>query len=93
MRREQQATLIEEYLARGGAIRRLPESKPTVASNIMNYMRDNNVHVQEVSGGSGIEARYVYKTQVVTLNTLLKIANRHRRRRRLPLFQLEETVH
>jgi hypothetical protein len=86
--RPQHETLIADYLARGGTIRRIPPPKPTVAADVLQYLQDRNVDVRPVPGRTEAESSYLYKGQVIDLKALVAIANRHRSRRHLPPFQL-----
>jgi hypothetical protein len=86
--REQTAVMVADFLARGGTIRRVPPPKPTVASDVLQYLQERNVDVQPVPDPGGVTSNYVYKGQVINLKALVGIANRHRSRRRLPPFQL-----
>lgn len=86
--RQHHETLIADYLARGGTIRRIPPPKPTVAADVLQYLQDRNVDVRAVPGRTEAESNYVYKGQVIDLKALVAIANRHRSRRHLPPFQL-----
>jgi len=86
--RPQHETLIADYLARGGTIRRIPPPKPTVAADVLQYLQDRSVDVRAVPGRTEAESGYVYKGQVIDLKTLVAVANRHRSRRHLPPFQL-----
>ena len=80
--------LVVDFLARGGTIRKLPPPKPTLATDVLQYLRDRNVEVEAVPQSDGGEAMYLYKARIINLKTLVAIANRHRSRRRLPPFQL-----
>jgi len=91
--RTQHETLVADFLARGGIIRKVPPPKPTVAADVLEYLQIRNVDVQTVPGHSETEASYVYKGRVVNLKTLVAIANRHRSRRHLPPFQLAGRTH
>lgn len=91
--RTQHETLVADFLARGGVIRRLPPPKPTLAADVLEYLQVRNVDVQTVPGHGETEASYVYKGQVINLKTLVAIANRHRSRRHLPPFQLAGRTH
>jgi hypothetical protein len=86
--RRQTAAMVEDFLARGGTIQRMPEPKPTVADDVVQYLQECNIDVQPVPDSSGATTNYVYKGQLINLKTLVAIANRHRSRRRLPPFQL-----
>ena len=86
--RTRHETLIADFLARGGTIRKIPPPKPTVAADVLEYLQSRNVDVQAIARPGESEASYLHKGQVVTLKTLVAIANRHRSRRHLPPFQL-----
>lgn len=86
--RPQHETLVADFLARGGTIRRFPPPKPTVAADVLQYLQVRNVEVHAVPGRGEAESSYVYKGQIINLKTLVAIANRHRSRRHLPPFQL-----
>lgn len=86
--RVQHETLIADFLARGGTIRKIPPPKPTVAADVLDYLQTRNVDVQAVARPGENESSYLYKGQVINLKTLVAIANRHRSRRHLPPFQL-----
>lgn len=91
--RTQHETLVADFLARGGVIRKVPPPKPTVAADVLEYLQVRNVDVQIVPGHGEADASYVYKGQVINLKTLVAIANRHRSRRHLPPFQLAGRPH
>ena len=86
-------TLVADFLARGGVIRRVPPPKPTVAADVLQYLQERNVDVRAVPERGETETSYVYKGQVINLKTLLAVANRHRSRRHLPPFQLAGRAH
>ena len=86
--RTQHETLIADFLARGGTIRKIPPPKPTVAADVLQYLQTRNVDVQAVPRPGEPESSYLYKGQVINLKTLVAIANRHRSRCHLPPFQL-----
>ncbi len=86
--RTQHETLIADFLARGGAIRKIPPPTPTVAADVLDYLQTRNVDAQAVARAGESESSYLYKGQVINLKTLVAIANRHRSRRHLPPFQL-----
>ena len=91
--RQHHADLVAEYLERGGTIQRLPPPKPTVASDVLQYLQERNVDVHAIQDSGGTETNYVYKGQVINLKTLVSIANRHRSRRHLPPFQIDGSLH
>lgn len=86
--RQQAATMVADFLARGGTIQRVPAPQPTIADDVVQYLQECNIDVQPVPDPSGATTSYVYKGQLINLKTLVAIANRHRSRRRLPPFQL-----
>jgi hypothetical protein len=88
--RQQAATMVADFLARGGTIQRVPAPKPTVAEDVVQYLQERNIEVQPVPDPTGTATNYVYKGQLINLKTLVAIANRHRSRRRLPPFQLSQ---
>jgi hypothetical protein len=90
--RQQHEVLVADFLARGGKITKLPPARPTVASDVLRYLQDRKVDVHPVTDEGGAETKYVYKGGVISLKTLVAIANRHRSRRRLPPFQLTATT-
>jgi hypothetical protein len=86
--RQQTAAMVADFLARGGTIQRVPAPKPTVAADVVQYLRERNIDVQPVTDPTGNTTNYFYKGQIINLKALVVIANRHRSRRRLPPFQL-----
>lgn len=92
MRREQQRGLVNEYLARGGTIRRLPTPEPTEAIDVLDYLEECGFSVYRAPRGEG-EPKFVFQGQVVTLQNLISIANEHRATRDLPPFQLVPGLH
>lgn len=86
--RAQHESLVLDFLARGGAIRKLPPPKPTVAADVLQYLQERNVPVEVVPQSDEAEASYLYRGRIINLKTLVAVANRHRSRRRLPPFQL-----
>ena len=76
-----------DYFARGGTIHHLPTPERTAISDILEYLQSCNLVVYAAPLGDG-EPKYVYQGAVVTLQTLVIIANEHRALRRLPPFQL-----
>lgn len=91
--RTQHETLIADFLARGGTIRKIPPPMPTVAADVVRYLQMRNVDVQAVEKSGETESSYLYKGQIINLKTLVAIANRHRSRRHLPPFQLSGRTH
>ena len=89
MRREQQAALVADYLARGGVIHHIGPSKPTVPNDVLNYLQDLDLDIRAVSVVAGNTIYYVFKGKRIVLKELVALANRRRRRSRLPPFQLE----
>jgi hypothetical protein len=85
-------TLVADFLARGGMVRKVPSPKPTVAADVLQYLQARNVDVQVAPERGETASSYVYKGQLINLKTLVAIANRHRSRRHLPPFQLSGRV-
>ena len=69
-------------------VNKIPEPKPTFAEGVLRYLREHNVDVQPVIEPGEPVSKYTYKGQVISLKNLVEIANRHRKRRRLPRFKL-----
>ena len=90
--RHHHAALVADFLAKGGAIHKLPPARPTDASDILQYLQDHDVDVQPLTDEGSTEPKYVYKGETITLKRLLAIANRHRSRRRLPPFQMASSL-
>ena len=85
-------TLVADFLARGGIIRKVPPPDPTVAEDVLRYLQERKVDVQRVKGCGEAELSYVYKSRVINLKMLTVIANRHRGRRYLPPFELTPVI-
>lgn len=90
--RAQHESLVLDFLARGGTIRKIPPPKPTVAADVLQYLQERNVAVEVIPQSEGSETAYLYRDRVIHLKTLVAIANRHRSRRRLPPFQLTSVL-
>ena len=83
-------TLVTEFLARGGRIRKIPNVQLKSAQEIVEYLRGLNVPVQLVSAKGRHEPRhYLCRGETMNVERLVAFANSHRRRRRLPPFQLK----
>jgi hypothetical protein len=93
VRREQQAALVADYLARGGEIHHIPPPKPTVASDVLNFLQSMHVDVHSVSDAGGDANHYRHKGKRISLKELVELANRRRRKRKLPPFQLDNYSH
>ena len=91
--RQQHAALIEDYLANGGTIRKLPPPKPITASDVLQYLQEHDIDARAVPGADGSDAHYIHKSKTITLKALVELANRHRIKRRLPPFQLPSGMH
>jgi hypothetical protein len=87
VRRQQQAALVADYLARGGEIRRLPTPEPTAADDVFEYLRECGFDVSRARGKMA-GTQYICNGRAVPLEELVSIANNHRETRRLPPFQL-----
>ena len=91
--RHQYTELVADFLARGGAIRKCPTPEPTVAADVLEYLQDHDVDVYAVFEPGEPVSNYVYQGRVISEKQLIKKANRHRSRRRLPPFELVERFH
>ena len=92
MRREQQRSLVSEYLARGGTIHQLPTPAPTEPIDVLDYLEECGFTVYAAPRGEG-EPKYVFQGQVMTLQSLVSLANEHRAKRDLSPFQLVPHLH
>ena len=90
--RQNHTELVADFLAKGGTITKVPPARPALASDVLGYLQDQNVDVHAITDETAAETKYVYKGEVITLRKLVLIANRHRNRRRLPSFQLPNSV-
>jgi len=86
LRHEAQA-MVADFLAHGGTIKKMPEAKPHTIADVLHYLFEQNVHVEVVNRGDSRRA-YVFRGKPATLDRLVLIANRHRRRHNLPPFDL-----
>ena len=86
MRREPREGSVSDYFALGGYGRQPPTPEPTVADDVLAYLRECNFTVYAAPLGEGTP-KYVYQGQLVTLDRLVAIANGHRALRQLPPFQ------
>ena len=91
--RQQHAALIADYLEKGGTIRKLPPPNPPTASDVLQYLQENNVEVRAAPPNDRAEPHFVYKRKVISFKALVELANRHRAKRRLPPFQIASNVH
>jgi hypothetical protein len=91
--RQVHTQLVADFIARGGVIHRLAESKPTVAEDVLTYLRAQNVDVHAVVEPGERVSKYLFKDRIITLKQLVAIANRRRSRRRLPPFELPSDLH
>jgi len=78
--------MVAEFLARGGVIQLLPEGKPH--SVAVQYLRLFDMEVEALAGLGGAQPRLIFRRKPITLQRLVKLANRHRFRHRLPPFEL-----
>ena len=87
MRREPREGSFSDYFAIGGRVRQPSIPEPTVADDVLAYLRECNFTVYPAPLGEGTP-KYVYQGQLVTLEKLISIANGHRALRQIPPFQV-----
>lgn len=92
MRREPREGLLSDYFTLGGSTKRPQMPEPTLAADILDYLREYNFTVYAAPHGEG-RPKYVYQGQVVTLERLVAIANEHRARMELPPFQFVQEAY
>jgi hypothetical protein len=82
--------LIEEFLRRGGSIRKLPEPKLALASEVIDYLRHKNIPVDPVGSKYNRQPRrYVCRGKTESIEDIVGLANAYRSRHGLPPFQLK----
>jgi hypothetical protein len=79
--------LVGDFSKRGPRFWSLCTPAPTAISDILEYLQDCNFVAYPAPLGEG-RPKYVFQGALVTLETLLAIANEHRAKRSLPLFHL-----
>jgi hypothetical protein len=87
--REEQTALVAEYISRGGSVRRIPPPNAMIAADVLTYLRTWNIEVQTRTDEEGKVTGYIYKGEVVSLKTLVTLANDHRMKRHLPRFHFD----
>ena len=89
MTREEQTALVAEYISRGGSVRRIPPPNAVIAADVLTYLRTWNIEVQTRTDEEGNVTGYIYKGDVVSLKTLVSLANEHLMKRHLPRFHFD----
>jgi hypothetical protein len=79
--------MVADFLAHGGTIKKMPEARPHTVADVLQYLVEQDVQVEVVNRGESRRV-YVYRGKPASLERLVLIANRHRRRRNLPPFDL-----
>jgi hypothetical protein len=79
--------MIAAFLAKGGRIRKCPEARPTTVVDILQYLRSRSVKIEPLPSRGG-RAAYLLGTKAINSKDLVRLANGHRRRQRLPPFDL-----
>jgi hypothetical protein len=87
--REEQTALVADYISRGGSVRRIPPPNAMIAADVLTYLRTWNIEVQTRTDEDGKVTGYIYKGEVVSLKTLVTLANDHRMKRHLPRFHFD----
>jgi hypothetical protein len=83
--------LVQAYLAGGGRIHKVAEAMPVTAREVLLYLETWRVVVTLNKGKNAHSApKYRYKKKLLTWRELLELANRYRRKQRLPPFEIRE---
>ena len=85
--RQHAQAIVADYLARGGTIHRLPEARPPCVADVIEYLREHDVDVA-VNPDRGGRCAYLLRGEPISLERLVRVANRHRRRANLLPFDL-----
>jgi hypothetical protein len=87
--RQEAEQMIAAFLARGGHIRKCPAALPTTVADVLQYLHSRDIEVATVMTRTGVKgAKYLYGAETLNSKELVDLANRHRRRQRLPPFDL-----
>jgi hypothetical protein len=86
MRNDEFRIMIAGFFAGGCAIQKIPEASPTTATDVVQYLKSQNVNVQFVSGNG--KGKIACDGDIIDMQGLVQIANRLRRRQRRPLFEI-----
>src|SRR5256885_17134602 len=84
--RQQAETLVAQFLAHGGRIRKLPEPASEV-TDLLDYLREQNIDVYP----TGTPDRYLYRGHVVDLRRVLILVNLRRYRQNMPPIRIAAT--
>ena len=80
--------LVANYLARGGRVRTIPEDMPLTPLDLMRYLETWGVVVEPRLRNAKGKIKYRHKGQLLDWPDLVRLANKYRRRQRLPPFQV-----
>lgn len=79
--------MIKAFLANGGRIRKCAEARPTTMVDVLQYLRSRSIGVQRLQSRTG-QFSYMSGDRTMSPKDLVSFANGHRRRQRLPPFDL-----
>jgi hypothetical protein len=83
--------LVQTYLARGGRVHTMPEAMPVTVRQVLQYLEICQVVVTPKKAKHPHSApKYRYKKHLLTWRELLDLANRYRRKQRLPPFEIKQ---
>ena len=85
----QTGAMVADFLARGGCVQKFPEATPTSVCDILLYLDSLGVKVESVPAANFGGIRYMYDGDVTSLESLLALANQHRKWTGLAPFELQ----
>jgi hypothetical protein len=87
--RESIDALVCEYLAGGGRIRKIPGAISATPDEVLRYLKAQKVDITVARAKhANAETKYLHGVEVINSKDLVQLANVHRRKQRLPPFEL-----
>jgi hypothetical protein len=79
--------LVCEYLAGGGRVRKMPDVTSVRPAQVLQYLKTQNIDITLARAkNANTESKYRHRGQIISWEALVDLANRHRRKQRLPPF-------
>jgi len=83
-------TLVSQYLAGGGRIKKIADAIPATADELMQYLKARNVDIEPARAKNANSAsKFYHEGQLIGTDGLLQLANGHRREEEMPPFDLK----
>jgi hypothetical protein len=83
--------LVQAFIAGGGRVKTIPEATPVTVREVLQYLQTRRVVVTAIKcKNAHSPAKFRFGTKLLNWRELLDLANRYRRKQRLPPFEIRQ---